>query len=184
MAKKKKTGRHGKYHEWLTEDGLDRIESWARDGLTDEQMAKNMGISRTTFYDWKNKHPNIADALKSGKQPVDFEVENALLKNAMGFEYEETETFISVDANGKETRRVIKHKRYSKPDTTAQIFWLKNRKPDVWQRTTSNKAEKERLEQERLEAQTALAKQQARELNAETDFELVIADSWSDEDDD
>ena len=125
----KKTGRHGKYHEWITEDGLDRIESWARDGLTDEQMAKNMGISRTTFYDWKNKHPNIADALKSGKQPVDFEVENALLKNAMGFEYEETETYISVNADGKETRRVVKHKRYSKPDTTAQIFWFQTELP-------------------------------------------------------
>ena len=179
-----KGGRKGKYHDWITEDGLKRLESWARDGLTDEQIANNIGIRRETLYAWKKRFPNIDNTLKSGKQPVDFEVENALLKNAMGFEYEETETFISVNADGKETRRVVKHKRYSKPDTTAQIFWLKNRKPDVWQRMTSTKAETERLEQERLEAHTALAKQQAREVNAESDFELVIADSWSGEDDD
>ena len=79
----------GKINEWLEKDKLILLEGWARDGLTDEQIAKNIGINRTTLYDWKKKETNIADALKKGKEIIDFEVENALLKRALGYEYEE-----------------------------------------------------------------------------------------------
>lgn len=88
--------------EWLTKDALILLEGWARSGLTDEQIAHNMGIGKTTFYDWKQKSPNFANALKKTKEVVDFEVENALYKNAI---------------NG---------------NVTAQIFWLKNRKKKEW----------------------------------------------------
>lgn len=113
-----------KINEWLEKDKLILLEGWARDGLTDEQIAKNIGINRTTLYDWKKKEVNIADALKKGKEVIDFEVENALLKRALGYEYEE-ETY----ENGILTKKVKKHVA---PDTTAQIFWLKNRKPNTW----------------------------------------------------
>ena len=73
----------GKINEWLEKDKLILLEGWARDGLTDEQIAKNIGINRTTLYDWKKKEVNIADALKKGKEVIDFEVENALLKRAL-----------------------------------------------------------------------------------------------------
>lgn len=79
----------GKYQEWLTPEGLIRLEGWARDGLTDEQIAKNIGISGGTLYDWKIKYPDFSEALKKGKDVIDREVENALLKRAKGFEYEE-----------------------------------------------------------------------------------------------
>ena len=93
---------HGKYKEWLSEENLALLEGWARDGLTDEQIAHNVGITAKTLYEWKNKHRAICDALKKGKEVVDYQVENALLNKAL---------------NG---------------DTTAQIFWLKNRRPDKW----------------------------------------------------
>lgn len=92
----------GKYEYWRTTDGLILLQGWARDGLTDEQIAHNMGIRRTTLYDWKNKYSDINDALKKGKEIVDYEVENALLKRA------------------------------KQGDVTAQIFWLKNRRPEKW----------------------------------------------------
>lgn len=92
----------GKYQKWLLKENLLLLEGWARDGLTDEQIAKNMGISAKTLWDWKNKHSNICNALKKGKEVVDCEVENALLSSAL------------------------------EGNTTAQIFWLKNRRPDKW----------------------------------------------------
>ncbi|MGR8822483.1 helix-turn-helix domain-containing protein [Leuconostoc citreum] len=91
-----------KYGYWLTDEGLIRIQGWARDGLTDEQISHNMGISRETLNVWRKKYPDISDTLKRGKEVVDREVENALLEKAVG------------------------------GDTTAMIFWLKNRRPKDW----------------------------------------------------
>lgn len=88
--------------EWLEPDNLILIEGWARSGLTEDQIAHNMGIDRTTLYRWKKKECNIYNALKRNKDIVDFEVENALLKNAL------------------------------EGNVTAQIFWLKNRKKSEW----------------------------------------------------
>lgn len=118
----------GKYQEWLTPDGITRLEAWARDGLTDEQLAAKIGITATTLYDWKKKYPVISEALKRGKEVVDVEVENALLKRAMGYEYTETRTETSDDG----TVKTIVMQKTMPPDTTAQIFWLKNRRPAVW----------------------------------------------------
>ena len=118
----------GKYQEWLTPDGITRLEAWARDGLTDEQLAAKIGITATTLYDWKNKYPVISEALKRGKEVVDVEVENALLKRAMGFEYTGTRTETADDG----TVKTIVMQKTMPPDTTAQIFWLKNRRPAVW----------------------------------------------------
>ena len=126
-----KGGRKGKYHDWITDDGLKKLEAWARDGLTDEQVAKNIGINRTTLYDWKNRFPDIDNALKRGKEVVDIEVENKLLQKAMGLEYEETDTWVE-EVYGVQKKRIKKIKKMALPDTTAQIFWLKNRKPAEW----------------------------------------------------
>ena len=122
----------GKYHDWITDEGLIKIEGWARDGLTDEQIAHNIGIRRETLYVWKNKYPNISNALKKGKEVIDRQVENALLKRALGYEYEETKQIIEKDEMGKDRKRVEKTIKQVAPDVTAQIFWLKNRKPAEW----------------------------------------------------
>ena len=92
----------GKFQYWLTDEGLLLLEGWARDGLTEAQIAHNMGVGYSTLGEWKNRFPEIVEALKKGKEVVDYEVENALLKKALG------------------------------GDTGAICFWLKNRRPDKW----------------------------------------------------
>lgn len=119
-----------------------RIQGWARDGLTDEQICHNMGIHVATLCDWKNRFPQLSEALKKGKAPVDQEVENALLKRALGYEYEEVTTEIEEiptgrnDENGRPIMKQKKHIRktvkHVMPDTLAQMYWLKNRRPDRW----------------------------------------------------
>ena len=124
----------GKYADWLTPEGLLKIEGWARDGLIDEQIAKNIGIRAGTLYEWKNRFPEFSEALKRGKEVVDREVENALLKRALGYEYTETTREAVQDPNSGEVKMQVTKKvtKQVAPDTTAQIFWLKNRKPDKW----------------------------------------------------
>ena len=101
---------------------------WARDGLTDEQLAQKMGIATGTLYEWKKSYPEISEALKRGKEVVDIEVENALLKRALGYDYTEER----VEISEKDGRKVIQNTKHIAADTTAQIFWLKNRRPDRW----------------------------------------------------
>lgn len=114
----------GKFQEWLTPEGLLLLEGWARDGLTDEQIALNLRISTSTLYEWKKKYTDFSEALKRGKEVVDRQVENALLRSALGFKYEE-----EVATNQGE---VVTVEKFERPSTTAQIFWLKNRKPKEW----------------------------------------------------
>lgn len=124
----------GKYQYWLTEEGLLKLEGWAKDGLTDEQIAKNISINPTTLYDWKKRFPEISKALKKGKEVVDRQVENALLKRALGYSYvEETRELVEDELTGISELKVVKTvTKQVTPDVTAQIFWLKNRKPDEW----------------------------------------------------
>lgn len=88
-------------------DKLILVEGWARDGLTNEQIASNLGISKTTFYKMLNEHSELSELLKKSKEVVDYEVENALLKSALS------------------------------GNTTAQIYWLNNRKPKKWKNRRS-----------------------------------------------
>ncbi len=106
----------GKYEKWLKEENLLLLEGWARDGLTDEQIAKNMGISVKTLFNWKTSYLPILQALKKGKEVVDYEVENALLSSAL------------------------------EGNTTAQIFWLKNRRPDKWRDKQKEETDKTALD--------------------------------------
>lgn len=105
------------------------IEGWARNGLTDKQIAKNLGIAYSTFREYRDKHSALSAALKKGKEVVDFEVENALLKRALGYKYVEKTKELNNEGKMVATKEVTKE---IAPDTTAQIFWLKNRKPAEW----------------------------------------------------
>lgn len=124
----------GKYQEWLEPDGLLRIEAWAREGLTDANIAEKIGINVTTLYAWQRDYPQISKALKKGKAPVDTEVENLLLKRARGYNYDETTEEWRPNQETGELELVSKkvQRKHMPPDTTAQIFWLKNRRPDLW----------------------------------------------------
>ena len=124
----------GKYEEWLLPDNLLRIQGWARDGLTDEQIAKNMGINIATLYRWKKEHHEFCEVLKKTKEVVDREVENALLKSAKGYDVIETVEELRFNKKtGEYELRVTKRtKRHIPPSQVAQIFWLKNRKAKEW----------------------------------------------------
>lgn len=117
-----------KADEWLEQDKLTLLEGWARNGLTDEQIAHNMGIRRETLYEYKKKYPNIANALKKGKEVVDIEVENALLKKALGYTITINEQKVDKDGYVHNLQKDV----HIPPDTTAQIFWLKNRRKQQW----------------------------------------------------
>lgn len=108
---KGKTVRMAKITEWEEKNNLFLLESWARDGLTEAQIAGNMGISARTLLNWKKKSVPILLALKRGKEVSDYQVENALFKSA-------------VEGN-----------------VTAQIFWLKNRRPDKWRDKQDSKVD-------------------------------------------
>lgn len=117
-----------------TKEKLILVECWARDGLTDEQISNNLGISTTTFYEYKKNYPEFSESLKRGKEIVDYEVENALLKRALGYEFEEKTYETRWDENQGRFREVLtkKVRKEVVPDTTAQIYWLNNRKPKQW----------------------------------------------------
>lgn len=117
-----------KINEWLEKDKLILLEGWARDGLTDEQIAKNIGIATSTFYEWKKKEIEFSEALKKGKEVIDFEVENALLKKALGYTITIKEEKLDKDGCVHTLEKDV----HIPADTTAQIFWLKNRKPNTW----------------------------------------------------
>ena len=112
----------GKYQDYLTEEGLLKLEGWARDGLTDEQIAEDkIGINRTTLYDWKKKYPDISDALSNGKEVIDRKVENALLKRALGYEYAENEYAVwdmDEDEAFNELNKVIREFKDLNPEAT------------------------------------------------------------------
>jgi hypothetical protein len=111
---------------------LPLVEGWARNGLTDEQIAHNLGIGKDTFYRYKREHSDFEESLKRNKEVADLEVEGCLFKRATGYTYEEVTSEVRV-IDGEpvmmETKRVTKEVA---PDVTAQIFWLKNRKPNEW----------------------------------------------------
>lgn len=154
-----------KYEVWLEKDNLTRIEAWASDGLTNEQIAKNIGVSRSTLNNWMTKHLDILGALKKGREPVIRNLENSLIKKAKGFEYEETTTEIIKMDDGSTRQKVIKHKRYSPPDSSAAMFLLKNYRPDKYRNYNELTKQKIEAEIKKLEAEAEKALREAETEN-------------------
>ena len=114
--------------DWLEPDMLMLLEGWAREGLFDKDIAKKMNVSEATLNNYKKKYPKVKEALRKGKELVDIEVENALFKKAIGYTITINEQ--KLDKNG--CVHDLKREVHFPPDTTAQIFWLKNRKRNEW----------------------------------------------------
>lgn len=135
--KKKRLGRTPKYETWLEPDNLIKLEGWARDGLTDEQIAHNIGINVSTLYAWKVKYKEFSEALKRGKEVIDILVENALLKSAMGYKFDEVvkERIYNLETGESEIVEVKRTTKDVAPNVTALIFWLKNRQSEKWRDT-------------------------------------------------
>lgn len=141
-----------KVEYWLTSDGLTLLKGWARDGLTDKEIADRMNIARSTLNEWKNKYPDISDTLKKAKEIVDCEVEDSLLKKCFGYNASVIKHMkIKKTEYNTDGYKISEHEEivevqdevHIPADTTAQIFWLKNRQPDKWREkpkdTTDNK---------------------------------------------
>ena len=123
---------------WLTDDGLLLLKSWARDFSMGDVLRK-VGVSAPTMKRWREKYPQIDEAIQKGREVVDYEVENALLKSALGYTTTETKTIISPpDRDGNRKIRVEKTEKEVGPNTTSIMCWLNNRKPDQWKRNRDN----------------------------------------------
>lgn len=148
-----------KADEWLTEDKLTLLTGWARNGLTDEQIANNIGISRSTLFEWRKNNQDISNALKKGKEVVDIEVENALLKRALGYTITLKEQKVDKDGCVHDLQKDV----HIPADTTAQIFWLKNRMTRQWRDKVEVETNKEQLE--KVEELLSKIKEEANDNN-------------------
>jgi transposase-like protein len=109
------------YEKMEIDDKLDLVEGWKRDGLTDEQIAKNLGVAYSTMRTWRDKYPAFSAAIKKGKEVSDYQLENALHKRATGYYYEEE----TVTNQGE----IVTVRKYEHANPTSLIFALKNRLP-------------------------------------------------------
>ena len=123
--------------DWLEEDHLMLLECWARDGYTFEDVANRIGISSTTLRWWRKQYPEIDKALKAGREIIDYKVENALLKSALGYKTKEVKVTTTY-RNGKvvETIKEVTDKEQA-PNVSAAQCWLYNRLPKKWKNMNS-----------------------------------------------
>jgi hypothetical protein len=107
---------------------LDEVTEMAKSGATDIEIADSLSVSVQTLYNWRAKYPEFLEALKGGKAEADERVVNSLYKRATGFEHDSVKIFCGKDGDVTQ----VPFREYIPPDTTAAIFWLKNRRKDEW----------------------------------------------------
>lgn len=125
-------------NEWVTEDALKVITTWKRNGLTDEEIEKNIGVAHSTFCAWKKKSKDLSNALKNGRAYANALVENSLFNAAIGGVIELRHPVIDKESgrpviNDDGTQLTYVDQEYIKPDTKAMIFFLTNRMPKDYQ---------------------------------------------------
>lgn len=128
VKRKSNAGAKSKYDDTLPEIA----EGYARRGLSDADIAKNLGISLDAYYRYQKQFPEFYEAIKRGKRPANIIVENALYKRCVGFEYDEVTQEIGKDEKGKQVIRKKTVKKHVVPDVNAIRFWLTNREPELW----------------------------------------------------
>lgn len=135
-------GRKAKYDFDNDNTILAKIEELARDGAQDKDIAAYLGYNESHFSELKGKYSKLSNALKKGRSPLDFNVENSLFRKCIGYK-EKVQKPIKVkekyyDEQGRICERerveVVEYEETIFPEVTAQIFWLKNRKPKFWNR--------------------------------------------------
>lgn len=131
------------YEQWKSDGELQNVltlvRKWRGDGMELDDIAKNLGISRSTLFEYKNKYSDFSDALKTGREVMDATVEHSLLRECIGYEYEETTTVTTAVIDKKtgqvtNLERVEKRttKKYARPSATAIAYYLNNREPSKW----------------------------------------------------
>lgn len=126
---------------WTSEEGMELIAAWYRSGKTDEEVAAEIGVARSTMYEWRLLSPEFSEKVRASKKVADTKVETALYKNATGYAYTE-EVAIKIkktvyDESGRKVEEeehveVVKLQKWHGADVPAQIFWLKNRDQENW----------------------------------------------------
>lgn len=125
---------------WLTDDGLLLLQCWARDGFNYSEIAKRMGVTPQLLARWKKQYPEMQDAMSVGREVVDYKVENALLKSALGFTTKEITVTIGKRMINGEWVNITKETKTKEviPNVTACLAWLNNRRPDIWKKNRDN----------------------------------------------
>ncbi len=119
----KKVGRPSKYRPEFVE----QTKKLCRLGATDKELSDFFSVSSQTLNAWKVEYPEFLDALKKGKEISDAEVAQKLFHRAIGYKHKAVKIF-----NQQGVPLIVDYTEHYPPDTTACIFWLKNRRPDLW----------------------------------------------------
>ena len=151
-------------YETHVEPRLGEIEDWARGGMREEDIAKNLGISAWSWYSYKNKFPKISQVLTHARARMVTDIKDALLKKALGFQYEEEKRVGKKDKNGENIVLVEKYSRYCPPSETAAAMLLRNYDPE-WRDTDNATAE---LRKQAQDLKKAIAES--------TNFDLIFND--------
>ena len=123
-------GRRSKY---VAEFHIQWARSLARRGLTVEEIANEMNVARSTFHKWVAENAELSDALNEGRGIADAKVEASLYRRALGYTLTEKKTVAGAGKDGtQQAARIEIVEKEVPPDTTACIFWLKNRQPQLW----------------------------------------------------
>lgn len=164
--------RAGVVDAWIDEDQLMLLECWARDGYTYQDIANRIGITTRTLADWRINFPEIERALKNGREIVDYKVENALLKSALGYKTKEVKvtTTIRRGVVVEETKEVVDKEQA--PNVSAIQCWLYNRLPNKWKRNRDSIID---LSEEDSTIQVTVTRASKKEEEQEDDKE------WQDE---
>lgn len=177
MASEKKTKNECIATEWLEEDNLMLIECWARDGYTFQDIANRIGIAVSTLRGWRAQYPEFDEALKRGREIIDYKVENALLKSALGYKTKEVKVTTTM-RYGKvvETVKEVTDREQA-PNVSAIQCWLYNRLPNKWKKNRDNLIE---LDEEDTKIQVTVTRaSQSTKPNAQHDD--TVDEEWQDE---
>ena len=202
------------YKKWQEPDNLIKLQGWARDGLTNEQIAQKIGVRRETISVWCSKYPNIANALKKGKEVIDYEIENSLIstmkkhkiktttykmvkKDDLVLKAERTkfmnmfkldhpdatkeQILIATAENVAIYERIPMTETVTEvdPNVSSMIFWLKNRKPDVYRDQTFKKLNEANARKAIAEANISEKQLKALEEADNPDNATVVVDDIS-----
>lgn len=167
--------------EWLEEDNLMLLECWSRDGYTYQDIANRIGISGSTLTAWRKTYPEIHEALRKGREIIDYKVENALLKSALGYKTKEVKVTTTIRF-GKvvETIKEVTDKEQA-PNVSAIQCWLYNRLPQKWKNMNSKSNILEDIDEDTSIQVTVTRASQKAKQNISDNKENDIDTEWEEE---
>lgn len=177
MASESKTKNECIATDWLEEDRLMLLACWARDGYTYQDVANAIGITTKTLKNWRDTYPEIAKALKSGREIIDYKVENALLKSALGYHTKEVKVTTTIRF-GKtvETIKEVTDKEQA-PNVSAIQCWLYNRLPNKWKKNRDQLIE---LDEEDTKIQVTVTRASTSQSTTAQQDETAEDKEWQD----